>query len=109
MRVGGPMVRGRKKVLSAAAIFPGLFLLAWGAWLGAASNWAWNANAASGADLKTAWSPAVAQAGMFFFIVGLLGAAIFVEDIDIFVRLFLLIIAFVALLLVLAGSTTIFG
>jgi len=103
------MMMGRKKMLIAAAIILGLFLLALGAWLRDASNLASNANTASGADLKNAWSPAVAQAGMFFFIVGLLGAAIFVEDIDIFVRLFLLIIAFVALLLVLAGSTTIFG
>jgi len=46
---------------------------------------------------------------MFFFVIGLVGAAVFVEDMDIFVRLFLLIVGFVALLLVLANSPTIFG
>ena len=46
---------------------------------------------------------------MFFFLLGLVAAAVFIEELDIFVRLFLLILAFVALLLVLANSPTIFG
>jgi len=60
-------------------------------------------------NLGLVWGPALAHAGMFFFVLGLVAAAVFIEEMDIFVRLFLLILAFVALLLVLANSPTIFG
>jgi len=46
---------------------------------------------------------------MFFLVFGLLAAAVFMEDIDVFARLFLIILGFLALLLILASSTTIFG
>ena len=60
-------------------------------------------------NLGLVWGPAVANIGMFFFVAGLIGAAIMMEEGDPFVRLFLLILAFVALLLILARSPTIFG
>jgi len=60
-------------------------------------------------NLGLVWGPAVAHFGIFLFVLGLFAAAVYVEDLDIFVRLFLLIVAFVALLLVLANSPTIFG
>lgn len=60
-------------------------------------------------NLGRAWAPAIAHIGAFFFVSGLLLMALFVEAQDIFVRLFLLILAFLALLLVLADSTTLFG
>jgi hypothetical protein len=46
---------------------------------------------------------------MFLFVIGLLSAAIFFENLDVFVRLFLVILSFLAVLLILAGSKTIFG
>ncbi len=103
------MMMSRKKVLVAASITLGLFLLFVGAVLIDASRLTSNVGTASGTDLRNAWGPALAHAGMFFFVIGLVGAAVFMEDMDIFVRLFLLIVAFVALLLVLASSPTIFG
>ena len=110
------MMMDRKKTMIAASIVIGLFLLFVGAVLVDMSN-AVVANPATEPPDQTAarenlglvWGPAVAHAGMFFFVIGLVGAAVFVEDMDIFVRLFLLIVGFVALLLVLANSPTIFG
>lgn len=61
------------------------------------------------ANLGRAWSPGFAHFGAFVFVSGLLLTAMFVESVDIFVRLFLLILAFLALLLVLANSPTLFG
>src|SRR2546430_50038 len=61
------------------------------------------------ADLANVWGPLVAHFGIFLFVLGLFAAAVYAEDLDVFVRLFLLIVAFVALLLVLANSPTIFG
>src|SRR5207245_10256187 len=61
------------------------------------------------ADLANVWGPAIGHFGIFLFVLGLVAASLLIEDMDVFVRLFLLIVAFVALLLVLAGSTTIFG
>jgi hypothetical protein len=46
---------------------------------------------------------------MFLFVIGLISAAVFFENLDVFVRLFLVILSFLAVLLILAGSTTIFG
>jgi hypothetical protein len=98
----------RKRMLIVASIVFGLFLLFLGAVLIDASNLASQRGTPGGTDLATAWGPAVAHAGMFFFVVGLIAAAVFLEELDMFVRLFLLIVAFVAILLVLAGSPTIF-
>ncbi len=60
-------------------------------------------------NLQNVWAPTLWAIGMFFFIGGLVLAAIALEELDPFVRLFLLILAFVALLLVLAKPSTIFG
>ena len=108
------MMMDRKKTMIAAAIVIGLFLLFVGAVLVDMSNAAprpgeTTEQTLAREDLGSVWGPAVAHAGMFFFVIGLVGAAVFVEDMDIFVRLFLLIVGFVALLLVLANSPTIFG
>jgi len=108
------MMMDRKKTMIAAAIVIGLFLLFVGAVLVDMSNAAprpgeTTEQTLARQDLGNGWGPAVAHAGMFFFVIGLVGAAVFVEDMDIFVRLFLLIVGFVALLLVLANSPTIFG
>lgn len=110
------MMMDRKKLLVGIAIAFGLFLLFVGSVLVDMSNAAVVDPGAEPDDQRVArenlglvWGPAVAHAGMFFFIVGLIGAAVFIEEMDAFVRLFLLILAFVALLLVLASSPTIFG
>ncbi len=55
------------------------------------------------------WAPILWDAGMLFFVGGLVLAGIALEEMDPFVRLFLLILAFIALLLVLASPTIIFG
>lgn len=94
----------------------GLFLLMVGAVLVDMSNAQVADPAAEPDDQRVArenlglvWGPALAHVGMFFFVIGLIGAAVFTEEMDTFVRLFLLVLAFVALLLVLANSPTIFG
>ncbi len=103
------MMMDRKKTLIAASIVIGLFLLFIGAVIVDSSRLSSDAGTPAGDDRANVWGPAVSHAGMFFFVIGLVGAAVFVEDMDIFVRLFLLIVGFVALLLVLANSPTIFG
>ena len=64
---------------------------------------------AGNANLRQVWGPSLMDIGMFFFVGGLLLAGIALEDLDPFVRLFLLILAFIALLLILASPSTIFG
>jgi hypothetical protein len=95
-------------------IVAGLFLLVIGASLTDASR-----NIVAGTEppeaqaarqnLGLVWGPLLAHWGMFFLLLGLLSAAVFMEDMDVFARLFLIILAFLALLLILAGSKTIFG
>ncbi len=60
-------------------------------------------------NLQNVWAPVLWNVGMLFFVGGLVLAVIAREEMDPFVRLFLLILAFVALLLILAKPTTIFG
>lgn len=60
-------------------------------------------------NLQNVWAPVLWDIGMLFFVGGLVLAVIAMEEMDPFVRLFLLILAFVALLLILAKPTTIFG
>jgi hypothetical protein len=60
-------------------------------------------------NLQNVWAPVLWDLGMLFFVGGIVLAAIVVEEMDPFVRLFLLILAFVALLLILANPSTIFG
>jgi len=112
--MSGPMMMDRRKMMIGLAIAFGLFLLFVGAVLvdmsHAAPNPGETAEAAIAREnLGLVWGPAVAHAGMFFFVAGLVATAVFLEEVDPFVRLFLLILSFVALLLVLANSPTIFG
>ncbi len=58
---------------------------------------------------QNVWAPILWDVGMLFFVGGLVLAGLLLEEVDPFVRLFLLILAFIALLLVLASPTTIFG
>jgi hypothetical protein len=95
-------------------IFAGLLLLGIGAVLTDLSHALPNpgesqTDAIGRENLGLVTGPAVAHFGMFLFVVGLLGAAVFFEELDVFARLFLLVLAFVTVLLILAGSTTIFG
>lgn len=101
-------------MLVAGAIVFGLLLLFVGAILVSMSNAAHPAaeteeQRIARLNLGLVVGPIFAHIGMFFFIVGLIGAALMLEDFDVFVRLFLLIVAFVAVLLVLANSPTLFG
>ena len=108
-----PFMMDRKKTLVIAAIGIGLLFVMIGAILVDASNQIvineTPEAAAARENLRTAWGPAVAHFGMFLFVAGLVAAALLLEEMDIFVRLFMLIVAFVALLMVLANSPTIFG
>lgn len=60
-------------------------------------------------DLQNVWGPSITAIGMFFFLIGLLLAALALDDLDPFVRLFLLILAFVAVLMLLANPSILFG
>lgn len=104
--------RGRMIVVIAVGI--GLLLLMVGAVLGHMANQTYatppDANTvAANTNLRTVWAPALWDLGMFFFVGGLVLAAMGLEDLDPFVRLFLLLLAFVALLMILANPATIFG
>jgi hypothetical protein len=111
--MGGPMTMDRRRIVG-ILIFLGLLLLFVGAVLTDSSRATpvpgeSQADLAARADRGLVLGPAFAHAGMFLFIVGLLGAAVYFEDLDVFARLFLMILAFISVLLILAGSTTIFG
>lgn len=111
--MSAPMMMDRRKMLVIAAIGIGLLFLMVGAILVDASNQTildeTPEAAAARENLRTAWGPAVAHFGMFLFVAGLVAAALLLEEMDIIVRLFMLVLAFVALLLVLANSPTLFG
>ena len=112
--MSAPMMMDRKKMLVAAMIAAGLLFLMVGAILVDVSRAAPRPGEPADvvlnrADLANVWGPAIGHFGIFLFVLGLVAASLLIEDMDVFVRLFLLIVAFVALLLVLAGSTTIFG
>ncbi len=59
-------------------------------------------------SLVVTWGPIVADFGLFLFIGGLILAAVVLENLDVFIRLFLLILAFVVLLMILASPFTYF-
>jgi len=117
------MMMDRKRMIVAGGIVFGLFLLFVGAILVNMSNAAHLPPCVGGAttgcetqdqaiareNLGLVLGPIFAHIGMFFFIIGLIAAALMLEDLDVFVRLFLLIVAFVAVLMVLANSPTLFG
>ena len=64
--------------------------------------------AANNANLVAVWGPTLMDIGLFLLVSGLLFAVVAIEDLDIFVRLFLMILAFVAVLLILANPATFF-
>lgn len=59
-------------------------------------------------SLVQTWGPSIIDFGLFLFIGGLIMAAVVLESLDIFIRLFLLILAFVVLLMILASPFTYF-
>ncbi len=59
-------------------------------------------------NLMFVWAPTFTAFGLFLLVAGLLFAAVVMENLDIFVRLFLMILAFVAVLLILASPATFF-
>ncbi len=106
----------RNRLIVAGLIGLGLFFLAIGAILVDMSNMEYPSTSppspeviASNNNLERVWGPAIAHFGALLFVGGLFWAAVFMDTADPFVRLFLLILGFVALLLVLANSPTIFG
>jgi len=108
------MMMDRRRMLVAGAIVFGLLLLFVGAILVNVSNAAHPTTETeeqriARENLGLVLGPIFAHVGMFFFIVGLIGAALMLEDVDVFVRLFLLIVAFVAVLMILANSPSLFG
>jgi hypothetical protein len=108
------MMMDRNRLIVTVLIGLGLLLLAIGAILVDSAQQTYVGGptpeqAVQNANLENFWGPAVAHFGIFLFVGGLFWAAVFMESADPFVRLFLLILGFVALLLVLAGSNTIFG
>lgn len=60
------------------------------------------------ASLVTTWGPIVMDIGMFLFVGGLVLAAVAIENLDVFIRLFLMLLAFVALLLIIANPAGFF-
>lgn len=63
---------------------------------------------ANNANLVAVWGPTFMDIGLFLLVAGLLFAVAVLEDLDVFVRLFLMILAFVAVLLILASPATFF-
>lgn len=59
-------------------------------------------------SLVTTWGPSVMDFGLFLLVGGLVLGAVALDSLDIFIRLFLLILAFVALLMILASPATFF-
>src|SRR5256886_17016018 len=109
----GPMMMDRRRLVGLAIVVGLVFLLA-GAILVDESHARPNPGETQEAaiareNLGLVWGPAVAHIGMFLFVIGLISAAVFFEELVIFVRLFLVILSFLAFLLILAGSTPISG
>ncbi len=63
---------------------------------------------ANNLNLVQVWGPTFMAFGLFLLVGGLLFAVAALEDLDVFVRLFLMILAFVAVLLILASPATFF-
>jgi len=97
------MMRGygmpRTQLAVVAAVGLGLLLLA----VGMAVVNLGNNPSGTNASLVTTWGPIVMDFGLFLFVGGLVLAAMAMENVDVFIRLFLLILAFVALLLIIAN------
>ncbi len=106
-----PMV-SRNRLIVVGLVFLGLLLLMIG---GAVINAGHTLivaptpeQAANNANLVAVWGPTLMDIGLFFLVSGLLFAVAVLEDLDVFVRLFLMILAFVAVLLILASPATFF-
>ncbi len=54
-------------------------------------------------NMQMSYGPVVIDIGLFLFIGGIVLAALALESMDVFVRLFLMVLAFVALLMILAN------
>ncbi len=98
-----PMTRGygmsRTQLVVVAAVGIGLLLLAVGTVI---VNLGMNPGSTN-AGLVTTYGPIVMDFGLWLLVGGILLAAVTLDNLDVFIRLFLLILAFVALLLVLAN------
>lgn len=95
----------RMQWLLVALVGIGLLLLAIG---GAMINLGNNPSALNPSMVQS-YGPLVIDFGLFLFIGGLLLGAMVLDNLDVFIRLFLLILAFVALLMILASPFTYFA
>lgn len=106
-----PMV-SRTRLIVIVAVGLGLFLLFIGAaFINAGHTVYVNPTAeqtANNANLVAVWGPTFMAFGLFLLVGGLLFGAAGLEDLDLFVRLFMMILAFVAVLLILASPATFF-
>src|SRR5437763_17069405 len=105
----GPMMMDRRRLVGLAIVVGLVFLLA-GAILVDESHARPNPGETQEAaitreNLCLVSGPAGAHIEMFLIVMGLISAAVFFEELDIFVRLFLVILSFLAVLLLSAGST----
>src|SRR5205814_1229891 len=109
----GPMFMDRRRLVGLMIIL-GLFLLLVGAMLTDLSRTRVAGTEppeaiAARENLGLVWGPLAGHWGMFFLVFGLLAAAVFMEDIDVFARLFLIILGvggfFVTLALFLGAYT----
>ncbi len=98
-----PMMRGygmsRMQLTVVAAVGLGLLLLA----IGAVVVNLGNNPSGSNQSLVLTWGPVIMDFGLWLLVGGIILAAVTMENLDVFVRLFLMILAFVALLLVVAN------
>jgi ABC-type Na+ efflux pump permease subunit len=93
----------RSRLIVAVVVGLGLFLL----FIGAAFTNAGHTQSVNN-NLVAVWGPTFMAFGLFLLVGGLLFGAAVLEDLDIFVRLFLMILGFVAVLLILASPATFF-
>ncbi|HII41108.1 MAG TPA: hypothetical protein HA326_07845 [Thermoplasmata archaeon] len=89
----------RTQLVVVAAVGLGLLLLAIGT---VVVNLGMNPTG-SNAALVSTWGPIVMDFGLWLLVGGIILAAVTMENLDVFVRLFLMILAFVALLMVVAN------
>lgn len=100
------MVSRNRLIVMGLVFFGLLFLMVGGAVINAGH--ATNNNPNGNPDLVAIWGPTMMDIGLFFLVSGLLFAVAALEDLDVFVRLFLMVLAFVAVLLILASPATFF-
>lgn len=98
-----PMMRGygmsRAQLAVVAAVGLGLLLLAIGT---VVVNLGMNPSGPN-AGLVTTYGPIIMDFGLWLLVGGIILAAVTMDNLDVFIRLFLMILAFVALLLVVAN------